>query len=243
MAAVEDNILEAEWGDMADTALVLVCMDTLYDTYLLIRFQDGLFAAFLSGFLVFLIPRLEPNSADTTMDVLIHISKQLSNSTTPEFEPTAFQVSSNATAVNILFLLSLSLVLMDAFIAMLVKGALQGFARGSRKFTVPHLRAQERERRRQGLNNWLLLMFVSMLQPLIQGSIILFTLGIIVLFFPLHLPSAIMFLIIIVYCLMGYGVTIVSAMIKNYSPFSSKISHFLRRAGGMQEDHRNVRHV
>ena len=56
------------------------------------------------------------------MDVLIHISQQLSNSTTPAFEPAAFQVSPNAAAVNMLFFVSLALVLIDAFLAMLVKG-------------------------------------------------------------------------------------------------------------------------
>ncbi len=30
MAAVEDNIREVEWRDLADTVLVFVCIDTLY---------------------------------------------------------------------------------------------------------------------------------------------------------------------------------------------------------------------
>ena len=36
MAAVEDNIREVEWRDLADTVLVFVCFDTLYSTYVLI---------------------------------------------------------------------------------------------------------------------------------------------------------------------------------------------------------------
>jgi len=32
MAAVEDNIRELEWRDLADTVLVFVCLHTLYDT-------------------------------------------------------------------------------------------------------------------------------------------------------------------------------------------------------------------
>ena len=35
MAAVEDNIREVEWRDLADTVLVFVCPDTLHDIYLL----------------------------------------------------------------------------------------------------------------------------------------------------------------------------------------------------------------
>ena len=33
MAAVEDNIREVEWQDLADTVLVFVCMDVLQGTY------------------------------------------------------------------------------------------------------------------------------------------------------------------------------------------------------------------
>ena len=36
MAAVEDNIREVEWRDLADTILVFVCSSTLFDTSLLI---------------------------------------------------------------------------------------------------------------------------------------------------------------------------------------------------------------
>jgi len=32
MAAVDDNIREVEWRDLADTVLVFVCLHTLYDT-------------------------------------------------------------------------------------------------------------------------------------------------------------------------------------------------------------------
>jgi len=38
MAAVEDNIREVEWRDLADTVLIFVCMHILYGTYLLIWF-------------------------------------------------------------------------------------------------------------------------------------------------------------------------------------------------------------
>ena len=36
MAAVDDNIREIEWRDLADTVLVFVCVDTLRDIWLLI---------------------------------------------------------------------------------------------------------------------------------------------------------------------------------------------------------------
>ena len=229
MAAVDDNIREIEWRDLADTVLVFVCLSTLIDMWLFMWFQDGLFAAFLSAFLVFLIPQLQPNSTDVTMDVLIHISQQLSNSTIPAFEPTAFQISSNAAVVNTLFFFSLALVLIDAFLAMLVKGWLQEFDRGWRKYTVAHLRAQERERRLQELERWKLHELVALLPILIQGSLLLFCIGLLVLIFPLHSPSAILFSLAFVFVVGFYGFTTYVSVVNNYAPFSSPVSRLLAR--------------
>ena len=50
MAAVEDNIREVEWRDLADPILSFVRMSTLYGELLLKCLQGGLFAA---AFLVF----------------------------------------------------------------------------------------------------------------------------------------------------------------------------------------------
>ena len=248
MAAVDDNIREIEWRDLADTVLVFVCVDTLNDIWLLIWFQDGLFAAFLSAFLVFLIPQLQSNSTDVAMDVLIHISQQLSNSTTPAFVPTTFQVSSNAAVVNMLCFLSLLLVLIDAFLAMLVKGWLQEFDRGWRKYTVAHLRAQERERRLQELERWKLHELVALLPILIQGSLLLFCIGLLVLIFPLPLPSAILCSIAFIFIVGFYGFTLYVPIVNNYAPFSSPVSRLLARGPAILQSvyvltARNIRRI
>jgi hypothetical protein len=229
MAAVDDNIREVEWRDLADTVLIFVCVDTLHDISLLMSFQDGLFAAFLSAFLVFLMPQLQSSSTDVAMDVLIHISQQLSNSTTPAFVPTAFQVSSNAAAVNMLFFLSLALVLIDAFLAMLVKGWLQEYDRGWRTYTIAHLRAQERERRLRELERWKLHELVALLPILIQVSVLLFCIGLLVLIFPLHRLSAIFCSIAFVSIFGFYGFITYVSIVNNYAPFSSPVSRLLAR--------------
>ena len=163
------------------------------------------------------------------MDVLIHISQQLSNSTTPAFEPTTFQVSSNAASVNMFFFLSLALVLIDAFLAMLVKGWLQEFDRGWRKYTVAYLRAQERERRLQELERWKLHELIALLPILIQGSLLLFCVGLLVLIFPLHLPSAILCSVIFAFVVSFYLFTTYVSIANNYAPFSSPMSRLLAR--------------
>ena len=167
------------------------------------------------------------------MDVLIHISQQLSNSTTPAFERMAFQVSSTASAVNMLLFVSLALVLIDAFLAMLVKGWLQEFDRGWRKFTVAHLRAQERERRLQELERWKLHELVALLPILIQGSLLLFCIGLLVLIFPLHLPSGILCSILLVSVVGFYGFTTYISIVNSYAPFSSPVSRLLARGLAM----------
>ena len=177
------------------------------------------------------------------MDVLIHISQQLSNSTTPAFEPTASQVSSNAGVVNMLFFLSLALVLIDAFLAMLVKGWLQEFDHGWRKYTVAHLRAQERERRLQELEHWKLHELLTLLPILIQGSLLLFCIGLLVLIFPLHLPSAILFSFLFVSVISFFGLTTYVSIVNDYAPFSSPVSRLLARGLAMlQTWHIHITH-
>ena len=229
MAVVEDNIREAEWRDLADTILVFVSTSTLYDVSVMICLQDGLFAAFLSAFLVFTIPQLQANSTDVAMDVLIHISQQLSNSTTPAYDLPEFTVPPTIAAVNVLFFLSLALVLIDAFLAMLVKGWLQEFDRGWRKYTVADLRAQERERRLQRLEHWKLTELVALLPILIQTSLLCFCIGLLVLLFPIHRISAILASLGLVAGLIFYAFTIYVSIIDIYAPFSSPLSRGLSR--------------
>jgi len=161
------------------------------------------------------------------MDVLIHISQQLSNSTTPAYLPTEFTASPNTVVVNLLFFLSLALVLTDAFLAMLVKSWLQEFDRGWRKYTVADLRAQERERRLQGLERWKLAELVTLLPILIQLSLVIFCIGLIVLLFPLHLISAILSSVALVAGFVSYMFTISVSVLDVYAPFSSPVSRGL----------------
>jgi len=83
MAAVEDNIRKVEWQDLADTVLVFVCTDTPYDVWMLILFQDGLFATFLSAFLIFF------TDERTCGDCVVNFT----NAKTPQVSPQVMVVS------------------------------------------------------------------------------------------------------------------------------------------------------
>jgi len=227
MAAAEDNVRVVELQYLADPLLVFVCLDTLYGTLMLIWLQDGLFAAFLSAFLVFTIPQLQPDNTEIAMKVLIHISQQLGNSTIPAYVPTEFTASPNTVVVNLLFFLSLALVLIDAFLAMLVKSWLQEFDRGWRKYTVADLRAQERERRLQGLERWKLAELITLRPALIQSSLLFFSIGLIVLLFPLHLISAILSSVALMASFGFYVFTTYVSVRDVHAPFSSPFSRLL----------------
>ena len=136
--------------------------------------------------------------------------------------------------------LSLALVLIDAFLAMLVKGWLREFDRGWRKFTVPHIRAQERERRLQALERWKLHELVALLPILIQGSLLLFCIGLLVLIFPLHLPSAILCSLFFVGVVGFYGLTTYVSIVNDYAPFSSPVSRLLARGFAMLQTSHNI---
>ena len=85
IAAVHNKTWEIEWRDLAYTVLIFVRLGTLDNIWVLIWFQGGLFAASLSALFAFLIRQPQPSSADVAMDVCVHSSQQLSNSTVHAF--------------------------------------------------------------------------------------------------------------------------------------------------------------
>ena len=162
------------------------------------------------------------------MDVLIHISQQLSNSTTTAYSPAEFTISPGIVVVNVLFFLSLALVLIDAFLAMLVKSWIQEFDRAWRNDPRAKFRAQEREQRVRSLERWKLAQLVALLPILIQTALLFFCIGLIVLLYPIHLISAIFSLVALVAGLTFYWFTTYVCIFDPYAPFSSPVSRGLR---------------
>ena len=112
-----------------------------------------------------------------------------------------------------------------------MRGWLEELDRGWKTHTIAHIRAKERERRLQELERWKLDEIVAFLPTLIQGSLLLFCTGLIVLLFPLHLPSAILCSITFVSVVVFYCFTLYVPIVNEYSPFSSPMSRLL--AGGL----------
>jgi len=187
-----------------------------------------LFAAFLSAFLIFTITQLQPNSTDISKDILLHISLQLSNSSFPPYVEPQFIVPPKVAAVNTLLFASLALVLIDAYLAMLMKSWIRDFDQSWRTLNDPKERAGTREMWMQGLERWKLGWVVAFLPLLIQASLVLFGAALLILLFNLHYPTAYTTLVIFTAGVCFYFCTsIVSALDKN-TPFTSPLSRALK---------------
>ena len=188
--------------------------------------QSGLFAAFLSAFLIYAITLFQP---DISTDILQHISLQLSNSSTPAFtsSPADAAQSINITAANALFFASLALVILDAFLAMLIKSWLRDFDRSYQVINIPELRAKERERRLQGVERWRMEDLVSALPILIQISLFLFCAGLMVLLSTLNIFVTGITGILFACGLCIYATTTLISIYDPYAPYPSPISRTL----------------
>jgi len=219
MAAMEDDSREAEWGDFADVILVFVCIPTLDDTWLLIWTQDGLFAAVISAFIIYTLPQVQPNSNDIQLDVLIHISRQLGNSTIPAYTRTEFTFTPTALCINALLSISFACMVLDVILAMFIKMWLRELGRELRQHNVADLRAKGRERRMQSLQRWKLDKALSFLALLLVASLVFFCCGIIVFIFTIWIPGGIAYSIVVGIATTAYLFTVFVPIFDPYAPF------------------------
>jgi hypothetical protein len=208
-----------------DTILIFVRRMCTHMTIKLIHAcQSGLFAAFLSAFLIETLGRLEEDPAGTTRDVLIHQTRMMRNTTLGPFEPHAFQPSDSVVAVNVLLFASLAIILMAAFISILVKGWIREFDRGLKSISVMKDRAVVREYRTQGLEHYKLPEIVALLPLLIYISLFLFSCGLTVFLFSVHRPSALTIAVVMGVVVLFYGITLSLSIVDGSAPFKSAIS-------------------
>jgi hypothetical protein len=182
-----------------------------------------LFAAFLSAFLIFAMSLFQP---DISTDILQHISLQLSNSSTPAFTSAPFTATYKVNVTNGLLFASLALVIVDAFLAMLVKGWLRDYDR-LQIINIPELRARERERRLQGVERWRMEDLVSALPIIIQLSLFLFCAGLLVLLSTLNVLTTSIVGGLLACGLGIYAATMLVSIYDPYAPYASPVSRAL----------------
>ena len=194
---------------------------------LLTRDKAALFASFLSAFLIYFLPKLQSESGDLTVELLMHISLQLQNVSTPAYEKKPFAPQQGSVLANALFMGSLSFLLLTAFLSMLVKGWIRDFDRNLPPITVAEERARERERRMRSLIHWRLPQLVAWLPVLTQIALILFCVGIILFLRDVHSLIANVTGGFLGLGLLIYITTTLISICDPFSPFPSPISRVI----------------
>ena len=208
--------------------------------------QSGLYAAFLSAFLVDALGRLQEDPTETTRDILMYQTRMMRNATLGPFEPAPFEPPAYVGLVNILLFASLAITVVAAFISMLVKGWIREFDRGLKSFPVMKNRAMIREYRAQGLVRYKLPQIVALLPLLIYTSLFLFFCGLIILLLFIHRLSAIAIMVIMAVGVLFYFITLSLSILDASAPFKSPVSRlgfFIFRRSWVSMDHWYVKWV
>ena len=115
---------------------------------------------------------------------MIHQTRMTRNSSLGPYDRDEFSPPKFIVVVNALFYASLGVILLAASIAMLIKSWVHEFDHGLHTLSLPEQRAKTREFRYLGMERWRLAEVVAALQFLIQGSLVLFAIGLVKFFFP-----------------------------------------------------------
>ena len=164
---------------------------------------------------------------DIIQDVLIYQTQMMRNSSLGPYVPADFSPPYHIVVVNALFYTSLSIMLLAAFIAMLIKSWIREFDRGLKAMSLPEQRAKSREFRYLGMQRWRLPGMVGVLPLLIQISLFLFTLGLAWFLFHVSKPSFGVTTAISGAGFLFYTMTTSISVFVTSSPFHSPLSRTL----------------
>lgn len=173
---------------------------------------------------------LKPDTGDLTVELLIYISSQLNNVSTPAYTPQPFAAEQPYVIANALFFASLALLLVTSLLAMLVKGWIRDFNRNLPPHKLAEQRAKEREYRFRGLIANKMPEIVASIPILIQLALILFCAGLLVYLNQTNVPIMIATGCIFSSGFLFYLLTTIIAVYDSSAPFPSPISRFFIRA-------------
>ncbi|KAI0795105.1 hypothetical protein C8Q75DRAFT_527725 [Abortiporus biennis] len=154
----QDEKMIKDWNDEIDTLMVFA----------------GLFSAVLTAFNIESYGKLSPDSSDTSLLTLQHISRQISsfslntgfaNSTIPPFSPPSFKAPVAIVRINVLWFTSLVLSLVSASLGMLVKQWLREYVAGDQ--APSRKRSRVRQFRHEGLSTWRVFEIMALLLTLL----------------------------------------------------------------------------
>ncbi|CAE6394954.1 hypothetical protein ACGC1H_000233 [Rhizoctonia solani] len=220
--------LYAEESKDQDNELTLVCNQNL-DTLLLFA---TLFSAILAAFLVETVQLLQPDPAETSLELLLALAQSqrrievgAPDTLLPPIETTPFEPSGSARLVNALWFSALAISLGAAMVAILAKEWLGAFT--SYRTRDPYQYTLERQARFRSLESWAMLPIIDFLPTLLNFSLLLFALGLIIQLWTLDYVVAGVVTVLTALVGLSYGgFTILGAAVDT-CPYKSRLSVYV----------------
>jgi Family of unknown function (DUF6535) len=191
--------------------------------------QTGLFSATVAAFIIEGYKYLSRNSNDTTNQLLVQISQQLSASATgssppPPFSLPPFNVSAAMLRVNILWFLSLVLSVACALTATLVQQWTRKYLLTTQLPSSPQRRARIRTYLFQGVVRFRLDTVANCVPLLLHASVFLFFTGLVVFLFQIDKTLAYILLGCVVACAVTYVALTVLPLFYRDCPYQTPMS-------------------
>ena len=151
-------------------------------------FQATLFSAISTAFIIQIIPELQPDPADLTNFLLLHILQQNTSFGGADPLKPISNISHSAVQAQSILLASLSLTLFVAFLAVLGKQWVL-YYRATSWGNVTN-RGEERQTKLVGLQKWRLKLVMELLPVLLQLALLLFAIALVVYLRDVNAPVA-----------------------------------------------------
>jgi hypothetical protein len=189
--------------------------------------QAGLFSAVLTAFVVESYQSLQEDLAQTSVDILRQISRQLANSSVPAAADSShFQAQQSDVRVNACWFVSLLLSLVVALFGIFLKQWMRAYMKWT-DVTPDREAVAIRQLRYRGLETWRLGAILALLPTLLQLSVILFLSGLLVFLWNLdRMVAHVMAALLGITFFLVAAVTVLPAVFKS-CPFRSPLSEIL----------------
>jgi hypothetical protein len=189
--------------------------------------QAGLFSAVLTAFVVESYQSLQEDLAQTSVDLLRQISRQLANSSVPAApDSSQFQAQRSDVRVNVCWFVSLLLSLVVALFGIFLKQWMRTYMKWT-DVTPDRAAVAIRQVRYRGLETWRLGAILTLLPTLLQLSVILFLSGLLVFLWNLdRMVGIVMAVLLAITFFLVAAVTVLPAVFKS-CPFRSPLSEIL----------------
>jgi len=196
--------------------------------------QSGLFSASVTAFIIESYKSLKPDPLDLAVVYLGAISRNMgapSDSSMPNTadpsatgDPTPFQTNGQALRVNVYWLLSLSLALVCAFTATLVKQWGRNYLHEIARHPAAYKRARVRAFLFEGIESFRLPAVVNTVPTLLHASLLLFFVGLVEFLYPINRLLGYFFTAFLAIGAVLYGFTIVTPSIFLDCPYQTPLS-------------------